>query len=226
VLQGVLGGLRVKLDTLNIQSESNWIAQTFAVLHACGAQVVLCLVASVFVATSRRWIECIPVCSDKAQSRIIIKVGIVLTACIFLQILAGAIMRHLNAGLVIPSFPYSTPSGDWLPMAWTFHVFINFAHRIGAILVCVTLIYFLIRLFKSKEHLSYLSIWTYVPIGLVLIQVYLGARITLRMLSEEHVVTTHALIGALILCSCWILTMFCFKINNVTLSHKEVEVSK
>ena len=223
VLQGVLGGLRVKLDTLNIQSQSNWIAQTFAVLHACGAQVVLCLVASVFVATSRRWVEFVPVLSDGNRSRNIIKIGIILTACIFFQILVGAIMRHLNAGLVISSFPYSTPNGDWLPLAWTFHIFINFSHRIGAIIVCLTLIFFIIRLFKSKEHLRYLSMWLYIPIVLICIQVYLGARITLRMLSEEHIVTTHALIGAFMLCSCWILTMFCFRINNVTLSSKVLE---
>ena len=39
VTQGLLGGLRVKLDALNLQIDHNLYAQTFAVVHATLAQI-------------------------------------------------------------------------------------------------------------------------------------------------------------------------------------------
>ena len=41
VTQGLLGGLRVKLDALNLQIDHNLYAQSFAVVHATFAQIFL-----------------------------------------------------------------------------------------------------------------------------------------------------------------------------------------
>src|SRR5215471_15089989 len=55
------------------------------------------------------------------------------TAAIYAQILIGAVMRHLGAGLAIPDFP--TSYGRLVPPFYSFAVIINFAHRCGALLV-------------------------------------------------------------------------------------------
>ena len=53
ILQGCLGGARVVFDRFNIHSESNFIAQSFAIIHACGAQIILCLLVSLALACSQ-----------------------------------------------------------------------------------------------------------------------------------------------------------------------------
>ena len=57
VLQGVLGGARVRFDALNTMAEHNLVAQSFAVVHACGAMIVLGILVALTLASSRHWIE-------------------------------------------------------------------------------------------------------------------------------------------------------------------------
>ena len=97
VLQGVLGGARVRFDALNTMAEHNLVAQSFAVIHACGAMIVLGILVALTLANSRHWIErqaglCQPVPAS------IKRWGLGATLAIFLQILMGAIMRHADAG--------------------------------------------------------------------------------------------------------------------------------
>ncbi|MDQ8194251.1 COX15/CtaA family protein [Coraliomargarita sp. SDUM461004] len=203
ILQGVLGGSRVRFDQLNIMSENNLLAQSFAVMHACGAMVVLGILVALTLANTRRWIEGPP--SERSPCPPGVKRwGIAATLAIFLQILVGAIMRHADAGLAIPSFPMAS-SGSLLPAYWNFDVSIHFAHRIGALLVTAILLIFLGKIWGSpsaKQTLSYGVLLVSAILGL---QIFLGA-LTIWTAKNPYAATTHHLVGAFLLASTWALT--------------------
>src|SRR5205085_2507009 len=60
------------------------------------------------------------------------------TAGIYIQILIGATMRHSNAGLAIPDFPFVF--GGIVPPEWTPQIAIHYAHRAGALLVALAIV--------------------------------------------------------------------------------------
>jgi len=203
ILQGVLGGARVRFDQLNLMTEHNLLAQTFAVIHACGAMVVLGILVAITLASSRRWIEGTSGLENPLPESIR-RWGIVATAAIFLQILLGAIMRHADAGLAIAMFPLASP-GSLLPTYWNFDVSIHFAHRVGALVVTLILVIFLGKIWGSppaKRALSYGAVLVTLLLGL---QIYLGA-LTIWTVKNPYVATSHHLIGAFLLASTWGLT--------------------
>ena len=203
VLQGVLGGARVRFDQLNIMSDDNLVAQTFAVIHACGAMIVLGLLVAIAIASSRRWIENAAGFS-KPSPRGVRRWGILATVIIFIQILMGAVMRHADAGLAIAKFPLASEN-SLLPVFWNFGVSIHFAHRVGAVVVTVALLIFLGKVWGSpaaKRALGYGALLIALLLGL---QIYLGA-LTIWTVKNPYVATGHHLIGAFLLASTWALT--------------------
>jgi len=203
ILQGVLGGARVRFDQLNTMSDHNLVAQSFAVIHACGAMVVLGILVTLTLASTRRWIE------GSAGLHIVSPVGVkrwgvIATVAIFLQILVGAIMRHADAGLAIAKFPLATAT-SLLPAYWNFGVSIHFAHRVGAVFVTVILIVFLGKVWgcpTAKRALGYGAILVALLLGL---QIYLGA-LTIWTVKNPFAATAHHLVGAFLLASTWALT--------------------
>ncbi len=210
VIQGLLGGLRVKLDRLNIGTESNLVAQSFAVLHASGAQVVLCLLITLAVASSKWWTENTKI-SDSKPLKGISWIGIVACSAIFLQIVIGAVVRHGNAGLAISSFPFSSPVGALLPNTWNWAVAINFAHRIGALVTTATILLFAAQIWIYNRNLKPFIFLSLIPIALVASQFLFGALIVWTRINE-HVATLHMLFGAFLLASCWMLTFVSFRL--------------
>ena len=94
IVQGVLGGLRVILIKLHL-----------AMIHACIAQAVFCLAALVSVVTSRWWMECPDLSKSNPGGRQLIRLGILAVSVIYAQLIAGAIMRHSEAGLAVTDLP-------------------------------------------------------------------------------------------------------------------------
>ncbi len=203
ILQGVLGGARVRFDQLNLMTDHNLLAQSFAVAHACGAMVVLGLLVAVAIGSSRHWIER-PHAAGAASSRLR-RLGIASCALVFLQILVGAIMRHADAGLAIPRFPLATAS-SLLPAHWNFDVTVHFAHRVGALLVTILLIAFVLRLWSAHGRVKVLAVGAGVLTALLCLQVYLGA-LTIWTVKNPYVATLHHLVGAFLLASTWALTL-------------------
>ena len=203
VLQGVLGGARVRFDALNTMAEHNLVAQSFAVIHACGAMIVLGILIALTLGSSRAWIE--------RQSGFVRPVpaslkrwGIASTIAIFLQILIGAIMRQAEAGLAIAQFPMARP-GSLLPGYWNFDVSIHFAHRVGAVIVTLFLLIYLSKLWANPNTRKALIFGILTVIGLLFVQVYLGA-LTIWTVRNPYVATIHHLVGAFLLASTWGLT--------------------
>jgi cytochrome c oxidase assembly protein subunit 15 len=199
ILQGVLGGARVRLDQANIFSESNLLAQSFAVLHACGAQITLCLLVSLAVTCSRYWIESPPYTAD-AKTR---HWGWAAVGVLFIQLLLGAVMRHSDAALAIPTFPL-TPEGHLYPTHWSFPVAIHYAHRLWAFAVVAVLAHALAKTIRSFGLKSLQGVVAVIVCFLVSIQVFLGALVVWSS-KNPYSATVHMLVGAFLLASVWML---------------------
>src|SRR5688572_30338263 len=100
VVQGILGGITVLW----------YLPEPISISHASLAQIVFCLTTAIALFTSPGWkrgyaprvasaVECL------ADDRRLQWVAAATTGTIYLQIVVGATMRHLDAGLAIPDFP-------------------------------------------------------------------------------------------------------------------------
>ncbi len=214
ILQGVLGGARVRFDKLNIFVENNFIATTFAILHAVGAQIVICLLVAIAVACSKKWFvdKALP---NNSVSKSLQTCGVITCIIIFLQILIGAIMRHGEAGLAIFTFPYSTAEGTWIPTFWNWAIIINFSHRVGAIICFVSILIFVSKIWFNKESSQQLSKYTIPLVIFLFLQILIGSLVVVTRLNE-HAATIHLLIGAFLLASCWMLTFLTFRVNDLS----------
>ncbi len=211
ILQGCLGGSRVIFDRLNIQSEGNLIAQIFAIIHACGAQIILCLLVTLTIASTRLWIEDNGGLKEPAPCRVR-WVGIASSTILFIVIIFGAVMRHADAGLAISTFPHSTMEGYWFPDSWNWAVVINFAHRLCALLASLCILYYVSNIWISLRTSRILCWLTAIPLLLLLVQIFLGATVTWSRINE-HAATAHMLVGAFLLASCWMLTFLSLRLS-------------
>ena len=204
IIQGLLGGLRVKLDALNLDIDHNLYAQSFAVAHGTLAQLFLCSLVAFAVMNSRSWIERNAGFAAKPKP-VVVTIGIVTCLIIIMQLLIGAVMRHSYAGLAIPTFPL-TPYGTLVPPAFNFQVAIHFAHRVGAVVVTVAIVTYVVAALRDSNSRQALGSFAGVLVALLLIQGYLGALV-IWTVRNPHVATIHMLNGAFLLAFCWMMTL-------------------
>src|SRR5690606_16989575 len=103
IFQGLLGGMRVLFDNIDL-----------AKVHGITAQIFLCLLVAVTAVTARWWYRLptdVPA-PDAGHWRRQRWMGAALCLLIIAQLVIGAIMRHRGAGLAIPYFPFSTGDGQ------------------------------------------------------------------------------------------------------------------
>ena len=218
VLQGLLGGLRVLLDQLNLNIDHNVYAQTFAVAHATLAQIYLCLLVAFVICSSRSWIN-----RDAGfparPSPSVYRWGMLACSTLVLQLIVGAIMRHAHAGLAIPTFPL-TPHGTVVPPVFNFDIAIHFSHRVGAVVVTLSILWFCVAIWKDASSRKALGKSAIALIGLLLAQVLLGALVIWKV-RNEHVTTLHMLNGAFTLALCWAMTFRSLKFQLDRASTKD-----
>ncbi len=200
LLQAVVGGLRVKLDSRHIAMIDTSVGRLFAMLHACLAQLFVCTLIAIAAACSRAWLER-PVPVGAATRRI----GRLCCALVFLQLAIGAVMRHSFAGLAIPTFPWSTPEGGLLPTLWNFRVGINFAHRVMAAVLTVALVGFALKLWFTRTVPLALRTGASALVSLLALQIFLGAQVIWTSRNPE-ITTAHVVTGALTLATTFWLT--------------------
>jgi len=197
ILQGVLGGLTVIY----------LLPAPISIGHAGLAQLFFCLTISLALFTSRGWRQpSRPAVDDHAlRTRLTI-----LSALIYTQIILGATMRHLGAGLAIPDFPLAL--GRLVPPVWTTPIAIHFAHRMGAIVVAaaaVTIAVFVWRRHGDRPEFSR-------PVSLLLAgiaaQITLGALVVLTR-RDPIVNTTHVATGAIVLGISVLLTLRSYRVK-------------
>ncbi len=200
VAQGVVGGLRVLLDRVHLESLDTSLGRLIAMLHACLAQAFACTLVAIAVSCSNQWIK-----APMPAGRRLRQTGIACCMLIFLQLALGAVVRHSFAGLAIPTFPWSTPQGGWLPAEWSFRVAIQFAHRAMAAAIAVAVLAFAFAIWRDRAASPGMRAGASALVSLVALQIFLGASIILT--SRAVAVTTgHVLVGALTLVAAFWLT--------------------
>ena len=192
VVQGLLGGLTVIF----------LLPPAISATHACLAQTFFCIVIGLAFATSREWLAANPV-EDRAGVR---SAAVLATAIVFMQLVVGAVMRHLGAGLAIPDFPLSF--GRLVPPFVSAAVAIHFAHRLGALVVVLAVLVLAARARRSRD--PRLARAATLALALVAVQIGLGAA---TVLTGKTVLPTtlHVATGAAVLGACWFTTLRAFR---------------
>ncbi len=209
--QGLLGGLTVKylLPT--------WIS----VAHAGTAELFLCCMVTLAVATAPRWQLA---ANPPARRPALRTLAGVVVLCVYLQILLGAWMRHTGSGLAVPDFPLtygkvlpplSASAVDdinrqrvWEPLALPpttlAQIWIHTAHRLGAIVVAIAVLWITRRVLRQWGDQRRVVIPAVLLAALLVLQVMLGP---LALWSQRGLLltTAHVGSGALMLAISWIL---------------------
>ena len=209
IVQAILGGITVLLE----------LPLAIAVTHAATAQALFCLMVSIAIFTNPAW-QATPHL-DEAPARIsLVTLAAITTGVIYLQILIGALMRHMSAGLVIPDFPLSF--GQLVPPFFNQYIAVNFAHRCGAIVVTAMIVWTVARVMRSHRDVAPLRRPALGLFLLLVMQVCLGA---LTIWSNRSVLptTSHVAIGAAVLASSLALTLRAYKIFGLP-EHATIEM--
>ena len=203
ILQGILGGLRVR-----------WHLDYLGVPHGAIAQSFLILLCSIALTTSRWWIN------SENEKQISVPRGLRrhvlwLTSLIFVQLLIAATMRHQHAGLAISDFPLAHGKiwPDTSPEAiarynaervettninpiTAFQVILQMVHRLVAVLIFlgVAAAAFLAqKKLGGRDGLTKFAwFWTALLVG----QIVLGIA-TVMTNKAADIATLHVMVGAL-----------------------------
>lgn len=183
VVQGLLGGLTVIY----------LLPTAISVSHAALAEIFFCLNVSIAFFTSATWhrwsLESQPLREYSVATATKVLVGLV-----YVQILIGAVMRHMGAGLAIPDFPLSF--GKVVPVFASTEIVVNYMHRLGAVAVTVMAVLVASRAIRSAR--AAVRRLAGGLVFLIAIQITLGAY---TVWSAKHPITTslHVATGASIL---------------------------
>jgi cytochrome c oxidase assembly protein subunit 15 len=144
-------------------------------------------------------------------------------AAVFLQLIVGATMRHMGAGLAIPTFPAASPEGALLPILHVPTVEINFTHtRVGALFVTVLIIALALSTFRTARGDRRLVLPACTLLALVALQLTLGVLVVFH--SKPPTLTTfHVLNGALMLATTLLLAL---RIHSSIGAAGELELSQ
>jgi cytochrome c oxidase assembly protein subunit 15 len=193
IVQALLGGITVLLQ----------LPLLIAVTHAATAQAFFCVIVTLAAVTNPQF----GAASDDpsfAPSSGLGRLAALTTATIYLQILIGAVMRHLGAGLAIPDFPLSY--GRLIPPLESGFVMINFAHRCGALIVAILIATTAARVLRSAPRDPWLMRPAWGLLALLVLQITLGAM-TIRSRRAVLPTTAHVATGATVLATSLLLTI-------------------
>jgi cytochrome c oxidase assembly protein subunit 15 len=102
--QGVLGGLRVRLNSTHL-----------AAVHGCTAQAFFTLMVALCVLTGRDWVAAGTPRPDPDHLR---RRSLVTLALVYAQVVAGALLRHFGAGLAVHSILAVAVWGHAAMLVW------------------------------------------------------------------------------------------------------------
>ena len=201
IVQAVLGGITVLLQ----------LPLAIAVAHAATAQAFFCVTVAIAMFTNPGFGTHSRNSTDDEWPRLATLTTIT-TAVIYVQILIGAVMRHLGAGLAIPDFPLSY--GHLVPPLDSIFVDVNFAHRCGALIVTGFVIWTVARVLRFHSRESELRRPALGLLALLIVQVTLGA---LTIWSGRAVLptTAHVAVGAAVLATSLALTIRTYALGGL-----------
>jgi cytochrome c oxidase assembly protein subunit 15 len=193
ICQGILGGITV-IFLLPI---------AVSVSHAGLAQIFFALTVAIAVFTSPWWHRARPTDED-GQAASLRRLSVATTSAIYAQTMLGALMRHTSSGLAIPDFPLMF--GRLVPPVFTKAIAVHFAHRVGALVVAVMIVWLAGAVLRRRRLLPGLPPVALILVGLLAVQICLGAH---TILSQRAVLPTtlHVAGGAATLAAALILTL-------------------
>jgi cytochrome c oxidase assembly protein subunit 15 len=205
VAQGILGGLRVRLQM-----------DSLGIFHGAVAQTFLVLVCAIALFTSRWWKN------SETEKQISVPRGLrghvlYVTILIFIQLLVAATMRHQHAGLAIWDFPAAhgkiwpdtspaaiadynahRPPGLIGKPITAFQIILQMIHRLVALLIFLGVAAAAFLAQKKLGGTDALTKFAWVWLGLLTLQIILGAA-TIWSNKAADVATGHVMVGALAL---------------------------
>jgi heme a synthase len=196
ILQGLLGGLTVLF----------FLPAPISIGHAGLAQLFFCITLSLALFTSAGW----RATAEPVDDAVLRRIALTTTLMIYGQILLGATMRHVGAGLAIPDFPLSF--GHLVPPHWSAPVALHFAHRMGAVLVTMAIIATSAHVWYHHPRRRELVRPATLLVLAVGVQITLGAFVVWSGL-QPIVNTAHVVNGALVLGTSIVLTLRSFRLR-------------
>jgi cytochrome c oxidase assembly protein subunit 15 len=167
-----------------------------------------CLIVGIALFTSPEWLNARAASAiDDGQLR---RLTLIVTILIYVQILIGATMRHLGAGLAIPDFPLSF--GHVLPPAWPLPVAIHFAHRVGALAITLLTLATAWAVWSRHRNRPRLTRPAVFLVAAVATQATLGALVVLSR-RQPILNTLHVVTGAVVLGTALVLTLRTYRVR-------------
>ena len=216
VVQGMLGGFRVT---------KMW--PQLGIFHATLAQLFFLLISSIALFHTNFWRN-LPARTEADAKNIRLFLTFT-TALILCQLALGATMRHQHAGLAIPDFPtaygkvwpatdaasvekYNQLRNDtsgFEPIT-AFQIILQMIHRLMALIIfiAVTTCAWLAAKRLSRQHI--LTNMAFFWLGLIFVQVFLGAA-TIWTGRSADVATAHVACGALSLVTGGLISIVSFR---------------
>jgi heme a synthase len=189
IVQGILGGVTVLL----------FLPKVVSISHAALAEIFFCLNVSIAFFTSRWYHELRTM--EKGDAPVTMAWS--LTGLVYLQILAGAVVRHFGAGLAIPDFPLSF--GLIVPEFYSNGVIAAFVHRVGGFVVAAAVIVMAVRLLRYDRNHP-LRALANLLVAVVAAQVLLGGYVIWSG-KQPHITSLHVMLGASTLALSVVLTL-------------------
>ncbi len=203
VIQGIIGGKRVLLDSIDVPGFEMTLGQMLRIPHGILAQLYVCILFAIAASLSHRWIDAkTPVEPTGRRLRMLARTA---TLLVIVQLTIAAAMRHNNAGLAIPTFPFSTAAGDILPAHWDYRITLHFAHRVMAVVLAIMLGWLAWAVWKDRASSSGIKNLATTMICLLIVQIALGASVIWTQ-RNAHYTTAHVTVGACVLATTFLLT--------------------
>lgn len=215
IAQGVLGGITVLF----------YLPTVISTAHALLAQTFFCITLAIAYVTSREGLAT-PAARESSPS--IGRMSAIAAAMVFVQLLLGAWMRHSDAGLAISDAPLVYGSllppvtdadlaavnalrmHDLLSPVTLGQIWIHYAHRVGAVLVAITMVMMIVRILRQRGDTKQLATPAKWLGALLVAQITLGLT-TVWTMKDPVIATAHVATGALILGTVFLTTIRAFR---------------
>ena len=201
ILQGILGGLRVRL-----------LAAQIGIFHACLAQAFLGMLVIIALASSPLWRRISRFAAP--PSRLLATFAIIISSLIYAQLALGATMRHQHRDLAITDFPLAygqvIPATDPATIARinvareaqamsevsAAQIWLQMAHRFLAAIIGLTIFAFWLFVRRENHVASSIRSLSTFWLLLVIVQVTLGAW-TIWSNKAADIATAHVAVGTI-----------------------------
>jgi len=205
IVQGLIGGKRVLLDTLAVPGFEMTLGQMLRIPHGVLAQVYVCVLFAIGAGLSRPWVEGHGGLGGARETTR--RLGFWCLFLLLTQLWIATAMRHNYAGMAIPWFPASTADGGLLPAHWDYRVVLHFCHRVMALILALVVPAYVVTLWREPGVSPVLRALGGVLLALLALQIFLGAKIIWTGRSV-YMTTGHVVVGALTLGTAFLAVFF------------------